>query len=82
MTVQKRTTPAPGSARIHVTPMMLADIWQDDDGPRRVAAILAGLSWEEREQLAQGYWNLLRQRGHPVSLVEIGIQFCVIELAA
>jgi len=65
-----------------VTAVQLADIWRDDNGPARVRAILSRLSEPERNRLTVDYWQLLRQRGHSASLVEIGMQFCVVERLA
>jgi hypothetical protein len=72
-------TPPP--ARIHVTAQMLFDIWSVE-GPARVAATLRQLPHDDRDRLAREYWNLLRGKGHNASLVEIGIQFCVVERLA
>lgn len=72
---------SPPPAALHVTAQMIADIWSVE-GPQRVATVLARLPWEDRERLCQDYWRLLRQRGHGASLVEIGIQFCVVERLA
>lgn len=72
----------PPAPRVHVTAQMLRDIWQDERGPRRIAHLLRELPWEDRERLCQDYWRLLRATGHDVSLVDIGIQFCVVERLA
>ncbi len=73
--------PPPTPARTHVTAQMIADIWQDA-GPCRVREILAALDEPARARLVADYWSLLRRRGHEVSLVEIGIQLCVVERLA
>lgn len=66
----------PATPRTHVTAQMVADIWQDENGPWRVAALLRSLPTGERNRIAVAYWNLLRQSGcHEVSLHEVGIQF-------
>lgn len=75
--------PTPPAPRIHVTAQMIADIWQDEGGPARVAKLLRQLPAGERNRLAVDYWGLLRRRGcHELSLVEVGIQFCVVERLA
>lgn len=66
----------------HVTAQMVADIWQDEGGPARIAGILRILPERERNRIAVDYWQLLRHRGHNASLVEVGIQLCVVERLA
>jgi hypothetical protein len=72
----------PAAPRMHVTAQMIADIWQDENGPARVAAIVRTLDEPTRNRLAVDWWNLLRRRGHAVSLVEVGVQLCVVERLA
>lgn len=57
------------------TAQMLADIWRDENGPARVAAILATLPEPQRHRLAVDYWLLLRRQGRGATLVEVGMQF-------
>jgi hypothetical protein len=74
--------PTPPATRMHVTAQMIADIWGDENGPARVAAIVRTLDEPTRNRLAVDWWTLLRRRGHAVSLVEVGIQLCVVERLA
>lgn len=58
-----------------LTAQMLADIWRDEDGPARVAALLARMPERERNRLAVDYWNSLRPSHPGLLLLEVGIQF-------
>lgn len=72
--ISKDGTCGCNTPRPHVTATMIADIWQD--GRRdEVAQILAGLPADDRNRVETEYLELLRRRGHRITLRVIKRQF-------
>lgn len=72
--ISKDGTCGCNAPRPHVTATMIADVWQD--GRRsEVAQILAALPADDRNRVETEYLQLLRARGHRVTLRVVRQQF-------